>query len=57
MNLLLFEPKLCSLYELQTVYSLEDFYDMLEIVDVRRELQEEHRKEQERINASKNNAR
>jgi len=65
MNLLLFEPKLCSLYELQTIYSLKDFYDMLEIVDVRRELQEEHRrelqeehrKEQERINASKNNAR
>jgi len=47
MTLLLFEPKLCSLHELQNTYSLTDFYDMLEIVDVQRTLQDESRRLQE----------
>lgn len=47
MTLLLFEPQLCTLHELQTKYSLTDFYDLLEIVDVQRELKEEARKNQD----------
>lgn len=47
MTLLLFQPSLCTLHELQTTYSVEDFYDMLEIVDVQRALQEEARKQQD----------
>jgi len=48
MTLLLFEPSLCSLHELQNTYSLTDFYDMLEIVDVQRALMSESRKQQEK---------
>jgi hypothetical protein len=44
MTLLLFEPRLCSLYELQNTYSLTDFYDMLEIVDVQRAITDESRR-------------
>ena len=29
------EPRLATLHELQTVYSLEDLYDFLEILEVR----------------------
>jgi len=47
MTLLTFQPQLCTLHELQTVYSLTDFYDLLEIVDVQIELKEEARKKQE----------
>ena len=44
MSLLLFEPRLCTLHELQTLYSLKDFYDMLEIVDVQRASKDESRR-------------
>jgi len=44
MTLLLFEPRLCSLHELQNTYSLTDFYDMLEIVDVQRAIADESRR-------------
>lgn len=47
MSLLLFEPRLCTLHELQTIYSLKDFYDFIEIVDVQTELKEEARKQRE----------
>jgi len=47
MSLLLFEPKLCTLHELQTVYSITDFYNMLEIVDVQKTMQDESRRLQE----------
>jgi len=47
MTLLLFEPKLCSLYELQNTYSLTDFYDLLEIVDVQRTIKVENNRLQE----------
>jgi len=47
MSLLLFEPKLCTLHELQTIYSLTDFYDMLEIADVQRASKAESQRLQE----------
>ncbi|QDP60438.1 MAG: hypothetical protein GOVbin1096_66 [Prokaryotic dsDNA virus sp.] len=50
MTLLLFEPKLCTLHELQTIYSIKDFYDMLEIIDVQRAFQEEARIRQQQEN-------
>lgn len=35
------EKRLASLYELQTVYSLEDLYDFLEMIDVESSLVKE----------------
>lgn len=32
--------KLCTLHDLQTKYNTEDLYDLLEVIDVNRELQE-----------------
>lgn len=50
MTLLLFEPSLCTLYDLQTKYSITDFYDLLEIVEVQKAFKEEARKQQEANN-------
>jgi len=47
MSLLLFEPKLCSLHELQHTYSLTDMYDLLEIVEVQRAMKDESYRLQE----------
>ena len=44
LNLLSAEEKLCSYYELQTVYSVPDFYDMLEMLDVNTALREDSRR-------------
>lgn len=41
MRLLMHEPRLCTLHELQTIYSLEDMYFMLEMIDVQEALKEE----------------
>lgn len=38
MELLTFEPQLCTLHELKTVYSTKDFYDFLEIVEAHKAL-------------------
>lgn len=35
------EPRLCTLNELKTVYSLADMLDMLEMIDVQETLKEE----------------
>jgi hypothetical protein len=50
MSLLLFEPTLCTLQELQDTYSLKDFHDLLEIVDVQRAFKEEAQKQREKEN-------
>lgn len=42
--MLLFEPRLCTKIELDTVYSLDDFYDFMEIIEVRSALDEESRR-------------
>ncbi len=47
MRLLFHEPRLCTLHELQTVYSLKDFYDMLEMIDAQYTIQEEAEKKRE----------
>lgn len=41
MRVLMYEPRLCTLHELQTVYSLEDFYFFLEMIDAQETLKEE----------------
>jgi len=38
------EPRLCTLHELQTIYSVEDMYFMLEMIDVQDTLKEEQKK-------------
>lgn len=40
--------RLATLNDLQTIYTCEDLYDMLEIIDVNNSIQEEQHKEQER---------
>lgn len=40
--------RLATLHDLQTVYTCEDLYDMLEIIDVNTSIQEEQYKEQEK---------
>lgn len=44
MRLLMHEPRLCTLHELQTIYSVEDMYFMLEMIDVQDTLKEEQKK-------------
>lgn len=41
MRVLLHDKKLASLIELQTVYSINDLYDMLEMLDVHDALQDQ----------------
>jgi len=48
LNLLSAEEKLCSYYELQTVYSLPDFYDMLEMLDVNAALRDDSRRKSQK---------
>lgn len=43
MELLTFEPRLCTLHELKTVYSVKDFYDFLEIMEAHKALEQEAR--------------
>jgi len=44
LNLLSAEEKYCTYHELQTVYSVPDFYDMLEMMDVNAALREDSRR-------------
>lgn len=37
----MFKPQLCTMYELQTEYSVEDLYDFLEMIDVKNALDKE----------------
>lgn len=41
MRLIMHEPQICTYHELKEVYTLEDFYDMLEMVDVQQALQDD----------------
>lgn len=45
MRVLLFEPRLCTKHELDTIYSLEDFYDFLEIIEAKQAIEEEMMKQ------------
>lgn len=40
MKLLTYEPRLCTLAELKDTYTLDDFYDLLEMVEVQETLKE-----------------
>ena len=44
MRVLTFEPKLCTKYELEHVYTIDDFYDFVEIIDAQETLKEEAEK-------------
>lgn len=50
MTVLLFEPRLCTKYELETVYSLDDLYDFLEIIEVKSALEDEAREQARKDN-------
>lgn len=41
------EPKLCSLHELRTVYTLNDLYGFVEIIEVHNALMEQAQSENE----------
>lgn len=45
MKVLMFEPRLCTLDELQTIYSLSDFYNFVEMIDVSTALKKELEKD------------
>lgn len=47
MRVLTFEPRLCTKHELQTLYTLDDFYDFIEIIDAQETLKEEANKAQQ----------
>lgn len=40
MKLLTYEPRLCTLHELKEVYTLDDFHDLLEMIEVQETLKE-----------------
>lgn len=40
MKLLTYEPRLCTLAELKDTYTLDDFHDLLEMVEVQETLKE-----------------
>jgi 4-diphosphocytidyl-2C-methyl-D-erythritol kinase len=44
LNLLSAEERYCTYHELQTVYSLPDFYDMIEMMEVNTALREDGRR-------------
>ena len=44
MRVLTFEPRLCTKYELEHLYTIEDFYDFVEIIDAQETLKEEAEK-------------
>lgn len=50
MRLLMHESKLCVLWELKEKYTLDDFYDMLEFIDVQDALRDDSMR-----NVSENN--
>lgn len=40
MRLLTYEPRLCTKYELEHLYTIDDFYDFVEIMDAQETLKE-----------------
>ena len=40
MRVLMYEPKLCTLHELNEVYTLDEFYDFVEMIEVQETLKE-----------------
>lgn len=47
MRVLTFEPRLCTKYELEHLYTLDDFHDFVEIVDAQETLKDEASKAQQ----------
>lgn len=47
MRVLTFEPQLCTKYELEHLYTLDDFYDFVEIIDAQDTLKDEATKAQQ----------
>lgn len=41
MRVLTYEPRLCTKYELENLYSIDDFYDFVEIIDAQETIKEE----------------
>ena len=55
MRVLTFEPRLCTKHELATLYTLDDFYDFIEIIDAQETLKEEAHKAQQAKAAKQQN--
>lgn len=56
MRVLTFEPKLCTKYELEHLYTLDDFYDFVEIIDAQETMKEEaHKAQQQKLAKEKKN--
>ena len=53
MRLLTYEPRLCTNYELEHLYSIDDFYDFIEIMDAQETIKEEAQKAQQSKQAQK----
>ncbi|UZS00932.1 tail assembly chaperone protein [Pseudomonas phage vB_PsaM_M1] len=47
MRVLTFEPRLCTKYELEHLYTLDDFHDFVEIIDAQETLKDEANKAQQ----------
>ncbi len=47
MRVLTFEPRLCTKYELEHLYTLDDFRDFVEIIDAQETLKDEANKAQQ----------
>ena len=54
LTILTSELKLATLNELQTVYTVSDAYDLLEIIDVQQTLMSEEQKKNEQIQKKNN---
>ena len=55
MRVLTFEPRLCTLQELYDVYTLDQFYDFVEIIEAQETLKEEAHKAQQAKAAKQQN--
>ena len=53
MRLLTYEPRLCTIYELEHLYSIDAFYDFIEIMDAQETIIEEAQKAQQSKQAQK----
>lgn len=53
LRLIMHEPKICTYHELATVYSIDEFYDLLEYVEAQQVLREEAQKKAEVQNKKK----
>lgn len=54
MRVLTFEPRLCTLQELYDVYTFDQFYDFVEIIEAQETLKEEANKTQQQKLAQQN---